>query len=70
MIRKFRRGYVEKDINGYTVVISKVTQSDDFGTWEDEDEEELRRYSGYHSKAEATEDLKNHFRVKEIIIEE
>ena len=68
MTRKFRRGYFEQDItsNDWTISISNIIQNNDFGKWEDEDEDELKTFGGYSTKEEAIEDLKN-MRIKELI---
>lgn len=67
MERKFKRGYVEKGYRGdYVAIITKVTQSNEYGTWEDIDEDEQNRYGGYISESDAIKDLKEFFKVKEI----
>ena len=68
MIKTFKRGYVEKDWNNkYVAVIVKVTQSDEYGKFEDIDEDEIKRFGGYETESQALEDLKNFFKVKEIL---
>lgn len=68
MKRSFKRGYAEPGYNGdFVAVVTRVKQSDDFGKWEDEDEDEIDRYSGYNTLAEAIKDLQEFFKVKEIL---
>lgn len=76
MIRKFKRGYIQKGwLNAltnkyvddeYSVSISKVTQSDEFGKFEDVDEDEIRAFGGFKTIEEAREFLIKEFKCKEI----
>lgn len=78
MKRTIKRGYIEKGWwdsttnrwidNEYSITITKVKQIDDYGKWEDDDEDEIASYGGYVSIEEAMEDLKQN-KVKEIINE-
>lgn len=68
MVKTFKRGYIEKGWNNdYVAVITKVTQSDEYGKFEDIDEDEINRFGGYETENQALEDLKNFFKVKEIL---
>lgn len=77
MTRKFKRGYIEKGWfntmigrlvkDEYAIQVSKVTQNDDFGKWQDEDEDEIKSIGGFKTIEEAEECLKKEFKVKEII---
>lgn len=58
-------GRVIKD--EYAVQVSKVTQNDDFGKWEDEDEDEIKSVGGFKTIEEAEEYLKKECKVKEIV---
>lgn len=70
MVKKFKRGYIEKDYRGgYLAIVTKVEQSDEFGKWEDIDEDEQNRYSGYNTIEAAEKDLKEYFKCKEIVKE-
>lgn len=70
MTRKYKRGYVEKGFNnGFVAVITRVTQTNDFGKWEDEDEDEINRFGDYTTEEEAIKVLKEYFKCKEIIKE-
>ena len=70
MTKKFKRGYIEKyDNGGYQIIIAKVIQSDEFGKFEDIDEDEINRFYGYETISECFDDLKNYFKCKEIISE-
>ncbi len=78
MTKKFKRGYINKGWwnsienkwidNEYSITITKVTQSDEFGKFEDIDEDEINGFGGYKSVDEALQELKN-YKVKEIINE-
>ena len=78
MTKKFKRGYINKGWwnsltnkwvdNEYSITITKVTQSDEFGKFEDIDEDEINSFGGYKSVDEALKELKN-YKVKEIINE-
>lgn len=71
MTRKFKRGYVEKGWrNDWSITITKVIQTNDYGKWEDEDEEEINSFCGYKTEEEAIEDLKTYYKVKEILDED
>ena len=69
MERKFIRGYIENDDwekGKYIIRIARVTQSNDFGEWEDIDEDELRCFSGYPTIYEAKQDLRM-YKCKEVV---
>ncbi len=78
MKKKFKRGYINKGWwnsltnkwidNEYSITITKVIQSDEFGKFEDIDEDEISSFGGYKSVDEALQELKN-YKVKEIINE-
>lgn len=70
MTKSFKRGYIEREKSEYVVAITKVTQNDNYGKWEDEDEDEINRFCGYDTKESAIEDLKYYFKVKEILDED
>ena len=78
MTRKFKRGYIQKGWfnaltnkyakDEYAVSISKVIQSDEFGKFEDVDEDEIRAFGGFKTIEEAKEFLNKEFKCKEIEI--
>lgn len=70
MEKRFRRAYIdyERFRDGYVLAITKVTQSDEFGKFEDIDEDEIIRYGIFVSIDEAKDFLKKHYRVKELYI--
>ena len=67
MTRKFKRGYIEKGWydtsthryidNEYSINIAKVVQTDDYGKWQDEDEDEIKSFGGYKTEQEAIQEL-------------
>lgn len=67
MERKFKRGYIEKGWdnpityrripNEYSITITKVIQTDDYGKWEDEDEDEIEQVGGFKTRQEAIDEL-------------
>lgn len=70
MEKKFRRAYIDYDnfTDDYVLAITKVTQSDEFGKFEDIDEDEIVRYGEFASIDEAKDFLKKNYRVKELYI--
>jgi len=79
MIRKFKRGYILKGWfdtttnrfiqNEFSVHITKVEQSDEFGKFEDIDEDEIKAFGGFRTVEEAKEFLVSEFKCKEVEVE-
>lgn len=79
MIKKFKKGYITKGWwntltnkyieNEYAITITKVIQSDEFGKFEDIDEDEIISYGGYKNIEEAKSELLKIHKVKEIEID-
>lgn len=76
MKRTFKRGYIEKGWwnsllnkfieNEYSITITRVTQSDEFGKFEDIDEDEINAFGGYKDEYSAFAELIEEFKCREI----
>lgn len=76
MKRTFKRGYIEKGWwnsllnkfieDEYSITITRVTQSDEFGKFEDIDEDEINGFGGYKDEYSAFAELIEEFKCREI----